>query len=287
MSQDYTSESRKARRAARNRNRPILVTSTSEEQEAQSNGTISKEAAPSEVASAMPVQELPPLIIPTPPPTKPKGRTLPGFLPSRKSTDEQPKEAKEADIAQARLARATRKIPATTSKATDIPEKDVQPEKSTTPKAASPAITSKPNKSASARPASAFKTRYIFGMVLYLLCANFIGVFEQGILQSYHLDAELTRFNLFGAPIIIRTSTLAFLLTLVVILVILARLDLIPRSLGAAMGTPARKSTSTSNTSANSERTQQPTIRQGVQGADDKLYQEYRTAQRREKKNKL
>jgi hypothetical protein len=282
MSQDYTSENRKARRAARtNRNRPVLVTSASEEQEAQTNGTSSKEGAPSEVASAMPVQELPPLIIPTPAPTKPKGRTLPGFLPSRKNTDEQPKEAKESDIAQARLARATRKIPPATSKTTDVKEKD---EKPAVIKASTPAATSKATSSASARPASPFKTRYIFGMVLYLLCANFIGVFEQGILQSYHLDAELTRFNLFGGTIIIRTSTLVFLLTLVIILVILARLDLIPRSLGAAMGTPARKTTSTSNASANGERTQQPTMRQGVQGADDKLYQEYRTAQRREKK---
>lgn len=273
MSQDYTNTNRKARRAARtNRNRPVLV--ASEEQEAQTNGTDS-----TETASAMPVQELPPLVIPTP---KPKGRTLPGFLPSlRKGADEQPKETKEVDIAQARLARATRKIPAATSKTTDEKEKDVKP---TTPKASSPATTSKPNTSTSARPASPFKTRYIFGMVLYLLCANFIGVFEQGILQSYHLDAELTRFNLFGGLIVIRTSTLAFLLTLVVILVILARLDLIPRSLGAAMGTPARRPSSTSNTSANGERTQQPTMRQGVQGADDKLYQEYRTAQRREKK---
>lgn len=285
MSQDYTSTNRKARRTARtNRNRPVLVTSASEEQEAEMNGTVSKEAVSSEVVSAMPVQELPVLPVPSAAPTKPKGRTLPGFLPSlRKGADEQPKEAKEADIAQARLARATRRIPTATSKTTPTAEKDEKP--ATALKSASPAATgSKASSRASARPASAFKTRYIFGMVLYLLAANFIGVFEQGILQSYKLDAELTRFNLFGGTIVVRTSTLAFLLTLVVILVILARLDLIPRSLGAATGTRARKPAGTSNTSADGERTQQSTMRQGVKGDDDKLYREYRTAQRREKK---
>ena len=277
MSQDFNTTSRKARRAGRgNRNRPVLVTATSPEQDEQSNES---ERATS---TATPVQELSPLVVPTPAPKQAKERKLPGFLPSLGKSlngDGKAKESKEIDPAQARIARATRKMPAVSSKGSTSKSMSKEEKVEDTKPARPTASASKPT-----RPASAFKTRYIFGMVLYLLCANFIGVFEASILQSYHLDSVLTQFNLFGGNIIIRTSTLVFLATLVIILVILARLDLIPRSLSAATGRPTSTTSSASNRSSESERTPLPTVRQGVKGESDDLYQQYRSSQRRQKK---
>ncbi len=278
MSQDFNITSRKTRRAGRgNRSRPVLVTATSPEQDEQSSESTLT------ASTATPVQELSPLVVPTSTATQPKARKLPGFLPSlaKSLTGEgKTKEIKEIDPAQARIARATRKIPAISSKSSTVKSQS-KGEKVEETKPARPATsTAKPT-----RPASAFKTRYIFGMVLYLLAANFIGVFETNILQGYHLDSVLTQFNLFGGNIIIRTSTLVFLATLVIILVVLARLDLIPRSLGAATGRPANNAAaSSSRSSSESERAPQPTIRQGIKGESDDLYQQYRSGQRRQKK---
>jgi len=66
----------------------------------------------------------------------------------------------------------------------------------------------------------------------------------------------------------------------VLLLIVLARFDLVPRSLGGA-ARPAPKGT-TSNTSRSSGAGSkgQPTIKQGVKGANDDLYQEYRQNQR-------
>lgn len=284
MSQDFNTSSRKARRAGRgNRSRPVLVTPTSAEQDEQSSES---EINASSDATSMPVQELPPLVVPTPTPTQPKARKLPGFLPALgKSSNEEgkAKETKDIDPAQARIARATRKIPAVSNK-TVAPKSQGKSEKVEETKPARPAAST--SKATSTRPASAFKTRYIFGMVLYLLCANFIGVFETSILQSYHLDSVLTQFNLFGGNIIVRTSTLVFLATLVIILIVLARLDLIPRSLGAATGagSSTNKASTATNRGSEGERAPQPTMRQGVKGESDDLYQQYRSSQRRQKK---
>jgi hypothetical protein len=139
-----------------------------------------------------------------------------------------------------------------------------------------------------ARPASGFKTRYLIGMGLYLLCANFIGIFETQFFRSNHLDSVLTQFNLFGGTIVISTSTLVFLATLIIILVLLARFDLIPRNFAAMAGqarqTPSSQANRRDSDSSENVRNTPPTMKQGVKGADDDLYQEYRANQRREKK---
>jgi uncharacterized protein YecT (DUF1311 family) len=68
-------------------------------------------------------------------------------------------------------------------------------------------------------------------------------------------------------------------LTLIILLVVLARFDLIPRSLGAMSGQQSSRSGQSSSQSENTKDSQ-PTIKQGVKGADDDLYQEYREQQR-------
>jgi hypothetical protein len=127
-------------------------------------------------------------------------------------------------------------------------------------------------------------------MGIYLLAANLIGVSVTNFFQSNHLDSVLTTFNLFGGLIVVRTSTLAYLATLVILLVLLARFDLIPRNFSAMTGQTTSQSGrrgSSSNTNRNtseSTRNTPPTMKQGVKGADDDLYQEYRANQRRRKK---
>ncbi len=84
-------------------------------------------------------------------------------------------------------------------------------------------------KSGPARSQSLFKPRYLIGMMIYLLGANLIGQYERAFLASQHMDYYL--FSFFGIQV--TTSTLVFLATLVVLLLVLVRLDLIPRSFRA------------------------------------------------------
>jgi hypothetical protein len=275
MSQDHMSTSRKRRTARAQRNRPVLVTSTAVEQrEDDVQDTLPAEAPQSEVAPATPA-------VPAPTSMVGRMRKLRSFLPTMGNSGQEAA-PKEVDVAQARLARATRgKATANQSAATKNDKPTVET------RATRPTTTSKDSPVAERRsPPSTFKPRYILGMGIYLLAANFIGVFEQQLLRTYKLDTVLTQFNLFGGIIRISTSTVLFLATLVVLLVLLAKFDLIPRNLGAATGRPIQRSGQSQRATDNGDgsRSPQPTMRQGVKGADDKLYQEYRANQRREKK---
>ena len=252
------------RRSARTgRNRPELVTSTSMEEVKDDVSTVDDSPTLEES-----LQELEATAV------TPRKRKLASFF-STVGRSEKAPEVQESEAAQARLARATR------GKAVKDGEKLAVEEVKATPKASVPART------APARPASPFKTKYLLGMVVYLFGAQFIGVYEQAFLQSNHLNTVLTTFSLFGGKVVISTSTLVFLATLLLLLVVLARFDLIPRSLGALGGqqsSQARRSTSNSQGTSDNARQPQPTMKQGVSGADDDLYQEYRANQRRTRK---
>jgi hypothetical protein len=269
MSQEHNDTEKKAKRTQRNR--PILVTANDSE--------LSNQSAPEEVATLTQVAEPEPAVQ-----SKPQGRRLPGFFSTvgKKEEESATKEVDAATIAKARLARATHgKAPSDTTKPAAKEEKV---------KIAQPA-SSNQTRSTPAKPAAPFKTRHIIGIAIYLLGANFIGGYEGQFLNTYHLNQTLAKFPLFGGTVIVQTSTIAFLLTLVIILVLLARFDLIPRSLGALGGTPASRTggRSASNSSKDSdavEGTRQipPAIKQGVQGKSDDLYRAYRNSQRRDKK---
>jgi hypothetical protein len=263
MSQDFNTNSNRPRRTARSqRNRPTLVTPGSEQQE-------------------QPIQEIPvaaePVAVIEPPPT-PK-RRLPNFF-STVGKSDQAATTNESDVAKARLARATRgKTPTQTGKSVvETPTAKATPGKSATAAA----------RPAQQRPPSLFKPRYILGMVVYLVAANFLGAFERNALVSIGAERLLTKLNLFGLPLTITTSGLAFIATLIIILVALAKFDLLPTSLNAMTGTtpPKKGATGQTRSSDGQEgvRTTPAPIRQGVQGADDDLYRAYRTNQRRDKK---
>jgi hypothetical protein len=203
---------------------------------------------------------------PTTPTSK---RRLPSFF----STIGKSGKAKEIDVTQARLARATRsKLPAITK--TEATEKP----------ATKPAAPPTTNKARTTPQAGGFKTRYLLGIGIYMVAANVLGPLETSFINSIGPDPELVPpFNLFGSVVHIRTSTALFLATLVLILLILARLDLIPRSLTPS--TSRNRAGQAAESNAAGRKAVPPPIKQGVQGADDDLYQQYRTGQRRDKKH--
>jgi hypothetical protein len=249
------------------RNRPVLITDTTSENNeyvAEDAATIAEKSSPEEQPST-----------PAAVPTKSFGSRFPKFF-STVGKSEQAQEDQENVAAKARLARATR------GKVSSPPAKVTDEEKAETRKpAARPAATGRPGSSG-----SLFKTRYLIGIGIYLIGANFVGIFETSFFQSRGIDTVLTRFSLFGSQVVLRTSTLAYLATLVILLVLLARFDLIPRSFSALSGqrTASRNTRTGSSDTTESARSAPPTLKQGVKGANDDLYQQYRVNQRRERK---
>ncbi len=282
MSQDYnTPSSRKQRRSARgNRSRPVLITPANSL--ASTEGA--SEPAQSSVATSAIVVE--PAVSPASvvAPSAPKGRRLPSFFSTLgRGSQEVSKDKQESDIAQARIARATRGKPATTKTAAvaaEVAKKDAASEHAAETKAAPSLFRS------SSRSTGGFKTRYIIGMAIYLLVAQFVGYGVTGLFAANKIDTVLAQFVLFGGNVIIKTSTLVYLAVLIILLVVLARFDFLPRSFSAATNSSANKGGASRNSGANGssdDAKAQPTLRQGVQGADDDLYREYRVNQRRKK----
>ncbi|HEV2580806.1 MAG TPA: hypothetical protein VGT44_08140 [Ktedonobacteraceae bacterium] len=259
--QERSTSSKRGSRAERNR--PVLVTPDADSE-------VTQDQPAKEISDAtQPVAE----VATTTTDEAPRPRRLPKFFSSVARNEQQ--QAITANPEAARIARATRSAnsrPAKESKA----EESSAPAKTSadqTPAKAAPATSSRP------RPASAFKMRYLFGILLYLILAELIGGFERSLLIANKLDKLLFQIG----PLAVTTSTLAFLLTLIVILVILARLDLVPRSLAALSGqpTPQRRPGQSQNTSNSTGiKTPPPAMKQGVKGEDDDLYQEYREQQR-------
>jgi len=264
------------KRANRTKNRPVLVASTG--QDALVSPEQEEATLTSTTDSAVAVEAQPIISTTTTEKTSSTGRRLPGFF-STVGRKQQQETTTEADIAQARIARATRgKAPAKATSATEAPTKGAK------------AVAQPEAKRTTTRPPArgGFKTRYLFGMVIYLLAANFIGIFLTNAFVSAGIDHLLTTFNLFGGNIQIRTSTLAYLAVLVILLIGLAYFDLIPRSFSAmsGQGQPVKRGASSKQNASDNVlvRNTPPPMRQGVKGADDDLYEEYRFNQRRSRK---
>jgi hypothetical protein len=241
------------------KNRPVLVTSSSSDLVSQDQSA----EVPGEPEQA--VEE----VVPSPTVEHTQPRRFPKFFSSVGKSEND--NAVEADQASARIARATRNsgAPSSTSRAA----KDSKPTESQSNKVAPKSTPAK------AQPKQrGFKTKYLYGIVIYVIVAMFVGQYERAFLVSNHLDKVLFQIGSFA----VTTSTALYLLTLIILLVVLARFDLIPRSLGAMSGQSASQSGRSGQSSSQSENTKdaQPTIKQGVKGADDDLYQEYREQQR-------
>lgn len=190
------------------------------------------------------------------------------------------KKEETADAAAARIARATRNKAAT-------PTKKESNEVQTTKKSAAQVVAKNAPARTGGRAASApaprrggFKPRHMIGILLYLIVADVAGVYEKSLLGK----ADKLIFNL--GPLPIYTSTVLFLLTLVILLIVLARLDLVPRSLTTTPRQPATSGKGPSQQNKDGSDTDSDAskngsnMKQGVKGANDDLYQEYRETQR-------
>jgi hypothetical protein len=261
--QEKTMQYKRSRSAGRNR--PVLVTSSNDlAMKDQSVEVTSDTTQPvEEVAPPTAVEDIRP-------------RRFPKFFSNVGKNENDG--AVEADQAAARIARATRN--SGVSSASSRTAKDSQPAQSQSN--TNKVSTNKPApKAAPARPAprqGGFKTRYLYGMVIYVLVAMVVGQYERAFLVANHVEKTLFQIGSFA----VTTSTALYLLTLIILLVILARFDLIPRSLGAMSGQPTTQRGKPGQSPSGSDDTKSPppTMKQGVKGADDDLYQEYREQQR-------
>lgn len=258
-----------ARRSRANRNRPVLITSTPDtlDQSTQNGNAEDQLISPDGANGTNTVDQASEETMAS----APRSRRLPKFFSTVGKSEEKQTTQPEVNAAQARIARATGGKGATQTK-TSKQLVASAPAKSAPAKPV-------PTRSAPARPPSAFKMKYIFGMLLYLIIADVIGSLETTYLTVNHLNNPL--FSIGSFPI--TPSTVLFLLTLIVVLIILARFDLIPRNLAGLSGqSQAQRKTSQSKSTSEpgGTRSQPPAMKQGVKGADDDLYQEYRAQQR-------
>jgi hypothetical protein len=245
-----------AKRAHR-ANRPVLVTEKTSAGPAEPTRPTVEEASQPEIPLA------------AEPAAPAERKRKPGFFANIGKTEKETGE-KKADPQAARMARAMRGMSVDTSK-----EKDQGKEKKA-PATNGPARSG----TAPARPRSGFKMRYIMGMMAYLLIADFLGVLITNWMVANKLDGVVFTIGSFRAT----RSTLIFLALLIVILIVMARLDLIPRSLRSISepATPRNASTPVKKASNPTFETKpaRPTVKQGVKGEHDDLYQEYRANQR-------
>lgn len=270
-----TTSNRRSNRSGRNR--PVLVTGDTTDQlsgdAAQEDGTngISTQADMDAQMEAMKdaINRVPTQTGTEESPVKKR----PGFFSTLGGKKEE-----TADAAAARIARATRNKAATPAKKES---KEVQTTKKSEPRAVAknaPARTG--GRAAPAPRRGGFKPRHLIGILLYLIVADVAGVYEKSLLGK----ADKLLFSL--GPLPIYTSTVLFLLTLIILLVVLARFDLVPRSLtpaprqSATTGKgPSQQNKDVPDADSNASRNA-PGTKQGVKGANDDLYQEYRETQR-------
>jgi hypothetical protein len=192
-------------------------------------------------------------------------RRMPAFF---TSIGKGSKNTSEANPQTARMARALRGKSASRTQEEAVPAKK--------PVAAKTDLAPK-------RPPSRFKMRYLWGMMIYILIAEYLGNLVTVYMNSIKINAPLFQWHAPWGLVAFDRATLVFLAILVVILIVMARFDLIPSSLGAMAGAPtarkgfanAKKDTPTFDTKAS-----QPMTKQGVTGSNDDLYQEYRANQR-------
>jgi len=246
------------------KNRPVLVTSSSNDL-ATEDQSVEVTSEPEQTAEEV----VPPTTVEH---TQP--RRFPKFFSSVGKSENN--STVETDQASARIARATRNSGA--SSANNRAAKDSKPTQSQSNKVSTNKVAPKSTPAKTQPRQGGFKTKYLYGMIIYVVVAMFVGQYERAFLVSNHLDKVLFQIGTFA----VTTSTALYLLTLIILLVVLARFDLIPRSLGAMSGQSSSQSGRSGQSSSRSEDTKdaQPTIKQGVKGADDDLYQEYREQQR-------
>ncbi|HEY7418072.1 MAG TPA: hypothetical protein VH593_23025, partial [Ktedonobacteraceae bacterium] len=262
MSEESSKRNRRTKRIAAQQNKPVLVTGDMEQ-----DTTVATASTETELMEDVDSEEV--LSASETKPVQPRR----GFFSTiGRHTDNS--ENHHIDAVQARLARAVRKKDKQqTASAEEGKPEEERAEKKPVRTAAS---------RAPQRPASPFKLRYILGMFLYLIIAELLGGYEVAYVHNSSMERVLARFDLFGSPATISTSTVVYLVTLIILLVVLARFDLIPRSLSgaASQGQQTQRRTSSQDNEPAPKFTPPP-VRQGIKGESDDLYRQYRDSKRR------
>jgi hypothetical protein len=183
------------------------------------------------------------------------------------------------EVVEARMARAKKSLSGKAVAATTTEVIESVSEKPVVKAKAAPATPAKPR---------LFKTRHIIGMVAYLFGANLLLPAEANFIINSHLEKNL--YKVPGINLQITTSLLANIVTLVVFLYLLVAFDLLPNGKQLSTNqTPSKggksgaKTSSASSSATALARTPQPTVRQGVKGESDDLYQSYRSNQRKKR----
>lgn len=236
-------------------NRPVLISEQKQTDLAEPATQGTAEALQPETSVA--VEEVPQLV---------ERKRRPGFF-ANVGKSESVLDTPAANPTTARMARATR------GKVIDTPKKQEATRKN------GGGSGSAREKVVSQRPRSGFKMRHIWGMMSYLLVADFLGIWIQNYMVAQHLDAVVFTVGSFRAS----RSTLIFLALLITILIVMARFDLIPTGFKSmAGGASPRKDEPVSKRSTLTSEAQapRPTMKQGTKGEHDDLYQEYRANQR-------
>ncbi len=268
MSQEHKTLPKKSRRV-RGASRPVLVTQKTQPEDTQTVAT----------QTTTPIQEELETVaaVPAASPSAPqRSLRLPNFF-SRVDKSEQEDSTQNADVVQARMARA-RKNSAPGEKVKTTTPQDAEEEKKAPAQPAARATTS------SKRPAGMFKPRHIAGMAIYLLAAQFILPYERLFAINMGIEKQIANFPFFGIQASITTSFLLNILTLILLLYLLVRFDFLPNGKQMAQAQQTKTGGAGNNSGTPSEKTPPKVIREGVRGEDDDLYNAYRMNQRREKK---
>ncbi|MBA2681460.1 MAG: hypothetical protein H0U76_24060 [Ktedonobacteraceae bacterium] len=274
MSQEYNTVPKQPRRTRSQRNRPTLVTSKasdlssdSEDQSVEPVATIVEPVTPAVSETSTPVA------------AQPRSSFLPRFFSKVDKSDQDDLAAtptKEADVIQARMARARKGMVVSEKTATK------RDEIKETPKATA---STAPARTTPSRPPSLFKTRHIIGMAIYLLAAQFILPYERVFAISTGIEKKLADFPFFGFSASITTSFLLNIITLIVLLYLLVRFDFLPNGKKISAAQQARTgATRNGNETPAAERPAPKVMREGIKGEHDDLYMAYRNNQRRDKK---
>jgi hypothetical protein len=265
MSQEYNTIARRPRRSRAPRSRPVLVTE---------NEATSEETPPTTENLAF---DLVPTIneaeaVAAPVQVSRNPLRLPKFF-SKVEHKEEESSTSTDEVVEARMARAKKSL---SGKAAATTTEVVADE------SAKPVVKAKAAPATPAKP-RLFKSRHIIGMVAYLFGANLLLPAEASFILSSHLEKNLYRIP--GINLQVTTSLLANIVTLVVCLYLLVAFDLLPngKQLSANQVKPrsSTRTSSSNNSQSTLVRTPQPTVRQGVKGESDDLYQSYRSNQRK------
>ena len=196
---------------------------------------------------------------------------LPKFF-SKVEHDKEEVPSNTDGIVKARMARAKKSLNGKAATTTIENEPEVS---------AKPVVKAKPN--TPAKKPQLFKSRHIIGMVLYLFGANLLLPYEATFIKSVNLEKNI--YTIPGINLVLTTSLILNIITLIVFLYLLVAFDLLPNGKQLSANQSQQKNGTKTSSSRNVQdvqaRAPQPTIRQGVKGDSDDIYQSYRNKQRK------